>query len=764
MTIRRQIGSVGLNSQNRLVHRVLQHRRIATLFRSVAMDAAPSGRTPGAATGAADGPQARRAVVVEGSAPAESAGEVPVIAELVPVQERRRASTPQSEIETQPRPAWQPAPTLQAAPQPPTASRARAASPTPTRSSSARGVPASTGGPQAQTPESAAQEETTLTDQVWQRLQTIFRRHQEAQQTAAEPQERRAENAAHIAAATGDVAQEDVGESIPQERGAPTRSEAPVSRRGEHVADAGIVELSAQDATSRDEERASGGANPTPSVPRRTTTDAAPQAVAFQQERASGRPQPPLSKEAQPEALAPEDAAPDTQTEAATEIQRSPGTVFPAVTQPAAEGVEVARPEGVPEEAPQGRVAREAEGTMVTPDDSAVGQTEAAATVIGPSQTGRESAASGVTTARAAATGEIDNARPPLSQVWQVERIVPAYDDFVAAQAASGRPPEPERPGATTSEAGPSPVPIGATDEAAQYASERLAAAETAAILQQVAAGRPTRSSIEHLPPRRPRPRVPAPTAQAAGRTTPSADRVVAADVARRATPAPPTTPTPPHSEGGVRAAPARSATANVTTRDKGASPDEAASPDRSASEYSGAANGGGAAENIRAAEAVVETEIGPLPRDLWTLIGERPPERPARPPYEAPQAAEEPQTAAPRAAAAAPAPTPAAMVPAAGSETAARPAPGPVIQRTPVAWRTPVARGSIRPALAEAATSPDEAVETPTASMALQQESGDETAGEAEATVVDIETLAQRVYADLKRRLAVEWERLRGL
>jgi hypothetical protein len=33
-----------------------------------------------------------------------------------------------------------------------------------------------------------------------------------------------------------------------------------------------------------------------------------------------------------------------------------------------------------------------------------------------------------------------------------------------------------------------------------------------------------------------------------------------------------------------------------------------------------------------------------------------------------------------------------------------------------------------------------------------------------AEEPAVDVEKLAQRVYAELRRRLAVEWERLRSL
>ena len=102
-------------------------------------------------------------------------------------------------------------------------------------------------------------------------------------------------------------------------------------------------------------------------------------------------------------------------------------------------------------------------------------------------------------------------------------------------------------------------------------------------------------------------------------------------------------------------------------------------------------------------------TEVGPLPTDLWELIGQKPPEAP------------EPENAA------------------RSTQHAAQNA-HPTIQRAP----------------AEEAETETETAVPPTPTTANPQE-------QAESADIDIDDLARRVYTDLRTRLSVDWERARG-
>jgi hypothetical protein len=133
-------------------------------------------------------------------------------------------------------------------------------------------------------------------------------------------------------------------------------------------------------------------------------------------------------------------------------------------------------------------------------------------------------------------------------------------------------------------------------------------------------------------------------------------------------------------------------------------------------------------------APTMVETEIGPLPGDLWELIGEpvptnetpSPAKSPAQPLPDARSEGEPPTRAAP--AVEPEAPTPVAPVP-------SRPASSPTtVQR------------------AEAPTD----VETETESQSPETD-------ERSDGGVDVDELARRVYGEVRRRLAVEMERMRS-
>lgn len=126
-----------------------------------------------------------------------------------------------------------------------------------------------------------------------------------------------------------------------------------------------------------------------------------------------------------------------------------------------------------------------------------------------------------------------------------------------------------------------------------------------------------------------------------------------------------------------------------------------------------------------RKSEAVVPTDIGPLPADLWQLLDE---ERSPAPPSDEP--AQENTTPLAR--------------------QSQEPAP---VQRepeaTPPSPLPPLAQGAITQA-------------TQAADNEMEVQGGDETDHD-ESSEIDIDALARQVLTRLRRRLAVEWERGRG-
>jgi hypothetical protein len=167
-------------------------------------------------------------------------------------------------------------------------------------------------------------------------------------------------------------------------------------------------------------------------------------------------------------------------------------------------------------------------------------------------------------------------------------------------------------------------------------------------------------------------------------------------------------------------------------------------------------------------ASGLVQTEIGPLPADLWHLLGRSPPEQaPAETtsPLDAGQGvtiADVGVTDATitdgriaRAVATAEA---AAEAPSAPEQPAIREIIPPVVQRAAAPGSAAEAGGLIQrgPEEEQAESAAAESVEAGGAEA--------ETAPEPSTPRIDVDDLARRVYAEIKRRLSTEWERARRL
>lgn len=151
---------------------------------------------------------------------------------------------------------------------------------------------------------------------------------------------------------------------------------------------------------------------------------------------------------------------------------------------------------------------------------------------------------------------------------------------------------------------------------------------------------------------------------------------------------------------------------------------------------------------------SLVETEIGDLPADLWTLLGEPPPPiAAAAPPVEPGTMPPQPRTTAQLAPAQ---PVGPAALAASATVDALLARPARAESGTRVA---PAPRQVQRQVADDTVPAPD--ISVPTA--ALPGDTPADTSTDTSATAeLDTDELARHVYAQLKRRLAVEWERLR--
>jgi len=123
-----------------------------------------------------------------------------------------------------------------------------------------------------------------------------------------------------------------------------------------------------------------------------------------------------------------------------------------------------------------------------------------------------------------------------------------------------------------------------------------------------------------------------------------------------------------------------------------------------------------------------IPTEIGPLPQDLWRLIGQKPPQQGS----------------------------------AASSKT------DQIVSRKPEKPRTPPKVETIQPEPGDSPQNGDSILEVPTPLIqrtALGSEASSQESGSEEAPPeLDTDELARKVYAEIKRRLTTEWERFRHL
>jgi hypothetical protein len=317
----------------------------------------------------------------------------------------------------------------------------------------------------------------------------------------------------------------------------------------------------------------------------------------------------------------------------------------------------------------------------------------------------------------------------PLQAVWAVQRLEEPRTspgaEAAAMPAATSRPEiKPKSLGSSGGEVLGEEVEPSTEDQLRR-------------VLKGVTPGQPTVSSIEIIAPRRPRPEAPADRtgrrAEKLGQWAVKMRRPESLEAAR---------PGALVSSEGVPPEPVRGQPPIGPTRVQ--SPPEGAAPGTSMVQLRRGGELDPAQEQPSdeglGESELVQTEVGPLPADLWHLIGESSPKRP--PPETAPSRsgpeAKDRESAVKQAVAAAEAsPIPPARTSAAQPTTQG--GASTVIQRRPDV--ASVETGGVSEAETEAAAPPGEqsAVEEP-----------------------DVDELARRVYAEIKRRFSVEWERVR--
>lgn len=569
-------------------------------------------------------------------------------------------------------------------------------------------------GPAVQpSPAAPPEEEPTFSEAVWRRLQTIFRRHQESQATTETPPE-------------ADPS------SAPAQPGPTPRETSPVQRTTDQPS----------------------------SQPR--TEEAVPPPLAREPlptETASAPPPPhgpPIQRAVDETGARPPAAMPDTAYPADTaypmDTIEPPPTTAPTVPEfaPAEEETPAERRTIEPESDERAALPATAETPIVqpsrasTPTDHPTTQPPDQLTIHpSPSQAerGLSHEISPEPTPGPSVEGETAAIEPqwqprPLQDVWPVQRL-----------EAPPMPPEPPARSASAP-AGLEPEPSPASGE------EVTTREEIQRALTDVAPGQPTASSIEVITPRQPRP-APRPEASVpleAEGARPEADIPPDVEESRPALleepfvisrAAEPAKPGSPQDLSGEATLPPPTVQMQPE--------DEADTQARPLAEMP--------------APDLVQTEIGPLPADLWHLLGRSPPgQEPAETisPQGPPQDMDQEATVADaistdghtadarvaRAVAAAEAPT-------RPERPAIREIIPPVVQRA-AETRSPIQR---EPEEEQAAT---ESVATEAAATEAVEQRGTE--AETPTPRIDVDDLARRVYAEIKRRLSTEWERARRM
>lgn len=316
----------------------------------------------------------------------------------------------------------------------------------------------------------------------------------------------------------------------------------------------------------------------------------------------------------------------------------------------------------------------------------------------------------------------------PLQAVWPVQRLEeptlspspepPAMSTSVSTSASEPEPLEPVR------------------DKAPETAEIRKA-------LRDVAPGQPTDSSIEIIPPRRPRP------------ASPESFDIAQDKLRRRVEGLRPEPAWPERSRRVEGPRPVAPPSGRQPLAEPGTAPRSPGEATSRSSPVQMRPDGGSDAAQSRTPEEglqeprLVQTEIGSLPTDLWHLLGQSPPRQ-------------SPHGVEPEPATSRPAP------PTTDGEAAAKRAVA-AAEARPVPPASPTSEQSATQGGAPSVIQrrPDEAgVDTGSAAGAEAGGAETETAappGErGAAEEPDVDELARRVYAEIKRRLSVEWERVR--
>ena len=700
-----------LGWNNRLVRRVMRHRSVTTLF-----PAAPSGIAwptgaawpAGSASGAARSDQGATtdtgyiAVVID---PAANTLPTTVVATIPEVRvSRSSAATPTraplseparivhssgpAPVGTVPRPQSPTAARTAAIPAPAPAvqtmpSVAPALSPTPASAQPVQAqrtqAPGTAPRPDPFAPAVDDAGDTTLTDQVWRRLQTIFRRHQastlDEPEAAVEPETAvEAEAPPPATKGTGDTPSAPAATALPNALASQSSSarqdQRPRIIEIAHTAEPLVTDIDAGSQAEVDEV-----------VQRSQAATVAPPSAALD------RGTEPSARSADQPTDSAGSAAADTEAIAAeapaTAAAAEPARIAPAsLTEPGSLTAPHALFEARPT-LPAAPIERAAAPAQPRPQ---------------PVTEIQVPAADGTVRAIAAPPAATPQIAPPLQDVWAVQRRpepIPTPPSPVTAPAADR---DLQLPHAT-----PAPMP----DEIVE-------------ILERVAAGRPTQSTIEVILPRLPRPpQRPRPVREQQPAATLVAEIVAPREAVLLA------------QEAAQPTMPSASATM---------------APEARVVPFEDASGKDGPRPLPTVAPPMVETEIGALPADLWELISETPP-APKDEPRSVPVEPDRPATK--------PAPVPVVRTRPSG--------PGPMLQRSAISTTAQAPAGAT-------ATQPSGPVQTRAQQAPPSEAAASETDAAATAETeapgepdVDVDKLAHRVYANIKRRLAVEWERIRG-
>ena len=735
-----------LGWNNRLVRRVMRHRSVTTLFPT-----APTGSTwpAGTASGVARRGLATTAdpgyvaVVIDPATNTELANSefaravpAPVAAAMpeVPVTRRPAAAPTRPPLDGPTGVARSSGPAhVGDVPQPLSPAPARMTAVTlPAPASPQPGQAQRTQAPQVPVPEPSAPGvddggDATLTDQVWRRLQAIFRRHQAP--TLAEPEtvaeaEASAEPEAPLPVPTGIEATPSASAATvaatappsgpvqrtpepaaaaqttrgPDDTAGTTAPQARRSRISEmaHAPEPPVADTDARSEARGSEEVQSTPAGTAPSPLAALDRSAEPSAPpAAQQPDAAASARPPRTAMAAPAAAAAESAASETPAPpaAAEPAQIDPDGLAESLTPLAAGPMLPPAPIELAEAPARRTPLGQAEGPTRPASVQPRAQSAIEIRVPVPEATTREVAAAPAATPQMA---------PPLQDVWAVQRL-----------------PQPAR---TVS--GTAAVPAADRDVQLPRSAPEPVPDQIVDVLGRVPAGRPTQSTIEIIPPRRPRP-LPGVRQSRRPQQQPRpvrAQQPAAALVAEAAAPPEPALLAPETAQPTSPFARAVAAPRTLPAQ-KPATP--------------------GAVPAT--APRTVETEIGALPADLWELIGETPP---------TPQSVARKLPVESRTPASKPAPVPVAQTQPS--------APGPTLQRTTIST---TAQAPTRATATQQSGPVQTSTQQAPASEPAASEPGDAAEPETESTgepEVDVDKLARRIYTEIRRRLAVEWERAR--